>query len=1247
MIEPQTISRNNVEDVLSLTPVQLGMLFHTLNAAEHELYQEQLCFTLAGEIDGRLLRQALACVIETNEMLRAVFRWQKLEHPVQIILKKADLQWKDHDFSTLEPEARTQALIELKQADRAERIDIASHPVRVTLCKLSARQFEVMLSYHHMVMDGWSLGIVLKEWLDTYRSLRSGHQPDLVPKIPFKQFVKLVQQRDKQAERTYWEAYLQGFEKMNVLSGPKSEKEKSDAVFQCCVLQTELQPRIHAFLTRHRLTLATLLYAAWGVCLQRYCGTDDVVFGTTVSGRSAPIRGMEQMVGMFINTLPLRIRAHSGQSVDDLLQEVATDIQNRMPYDRTSLVDLKAYCGFEGTGDMFDSILVLENYPIERSLQAENEWAYIEKAAMAEQTHYDLTITVIDADRLTFEFRYRSGALAQETVQGMAKHFERIVGILIDNPQMPVHQIGMLDEIEQQRLLEWGRNPRPFSEAISIVDMFEAQAAASPEALAVVYDGRALTYSELNRRANRLAHYLRQQGVRKNQVVGIMAERGLEFMVGILAILKAGGAYLPIDPDYPDERIEYMIQHSKVELLLAGKPSETRTPFTGGAEVVAYDEISVDAQMPDHNLGVAYDPDQLFYVLYTSGSTGNPKGVMIRAHAFVNLIRWFTREFDLNANDRVLLIAPTGFDLAQKNLFGALVSGGQLCLYWPGIFDYNRMSNLIQDSRITIINCAPSAFYPLMDFNQETNFVRLSSLKRVFLGGEPIHNRRIRPWIASGTADVEIINSYGPTECTDVVSYYRCDRRHLLSDQAIPIGKPIDNAELYVLGKDGHLLPAGWPGELCIGGMVLAQGYYHAPQLTAERFVPTPHLPSPRVYKTGDQARWLPDGNLEYIGRIDNQVKIRGYRVELAEIESSLARVEGIIQSVVTVGERADGHRYLCAYYVADREIRKEHCIRTMSRELPHFMIPDTFVSLDQFPLTPNGKIDRRALGEPAEEAASPPIPFADRAEEAELVEIWRRVLGPRPFGVHDHFFDAGGNSLLLIQMHGLLEKKFPGKWEIPDLFSYPTIAKMAAYWRQTESAARIEGLPFPQDYYSVFYSLSDTDVVPLPITGMHKEKLEQVASREAIPLPDILLSVWVYLLHEISGQSIVPVYVCGRSVAEARLLKVELAGLTDFEALFDKVRELQSAQKECKRLSVPKDLTKGKPERIVVGFHDADNRSEAILDRTPIDFMLQVRQERDEIRLGFVYRTDRLKLENVNQVLNAYDKLLTMLIQS
>lgn len=1247
MNEPRTISRNNVEDVLSLTPVQLGMLFHTLNAAEHEFYQEQLCFTLAGEIDGGVLQQALAYVIETNEMLRSVFRWQKLEHPVQIILKKTDLQWKAYDFSAMESDDGTKALIELKQADRAERIDIASHPLRVALCKLSARQFEVILSYHHILMDGWSLGIVLKEWLDTYRSLRSGRQVDLAPKIPFKHFVKRVQQRDKQAERTFWEAYLQGFEEKKVLSGPKSEKEKSGSAFECYGLETDLGPRIQSFLTHHRSTLATLLYTAWGICLQRYCGTDDVVFGTTVSGRSAPIRGIEQMVGMFINTIPLRIRTHSGQTIDGLLQEVAADIQNRMPYDHTSLVDLKAYCGFEGMGDLFDSILVLENYPIERSLQAENEIAYIEKAAMTEQTHYDLAITVIDAERLTFEFRYRSDSFTEDMIQGMAKHFERIVGILIDNPQLPVYQIGMLDEIEQRRLLEWGRNPRPFSEAISIVDMFEAQAAASPEATAVAFDGQTLTYAELNRRANRLAHVLSQQGVRKNQIVGIMAERGLELMIGILAILKAGGAYLPIDPDYPDDRIEYMIQHSKVELLLAGKQSASRNRFAGVMEVLAYDEISVDAQLPDRNLGLAYDPEQLFYVLYTSGSTGNPKGVMIRAHAFVNLIRWFTREFDLNANDRVLLIAPTGFDLAQKNLFGALVSGGQLCLYVPGIFDYNRMSNMIQDQQITILNCAPSAFYPLMDFNQDTNFVRLSSLKRVFLGGEPIHSRRILPWIDSGTADVEIINTYGPTECTDVVSFFTCDRRHLRSDQAIPIGKPVDNAELYVLGKDGHLLPAGWPGELCIGGMVLAQGYYHAPQLTAERFVPTPHLPSPIVYKTGDQARWLPDGNLDYIGRIDNQVKIRGYRVELAEIENSLARVEGIIQSVVTVGERADGHRYLCAYYVSDREIDKEHCMRTMSQELPHFMIPDTFVSLDQFPLTPNGKIDRRALREPVEEVASPEISLTERSEEAELHEIWRSVLGPRPFGIHDHFFDAGGNSLLLIQMHGLLEKKFPGRWEIPDLFSYPTISRMAAYLRQTESVERIEGLPFPQDYYSVFYTLAGTDVVPFPISGKQRVRLAQVASREVIPLHDIFLSVWVYLLHEISGQSLVPVYVCGRSVTEARLLKVDLAGLTDFGELFQRISGLQSTQTEFKGLSVPKDMTKGKPERVVVGFHDADPESESNLDRTPIDFMLQVKHERDEIRLGFVYRTDRLKLENVNQVLNAYDKLLTMLIQS
>ncbi|NBI31254.1 non-ribosomal peptide synthetase, partial [Chengkuizengella marina] len=496
----------------------------------------------------------------------------------------------------------------------------------------------------------------------------------------------------------------------------------------------------------------------------------------------------------------------------------------------------------------------------------------------------------------------------------------------------------------------------------SVYALFEEQVERTPDQTAVVFGDLKLSYAELNAKANQMAWVLKRNDVQTNTRVGLMVERSLDMVIGILGIIKAGAAYVPIDPDYPQERIQYLLQNSNTSVLLTQHHLRSNL-MDVQSMIICIEDVLKQQDVPTHNLKIPYDPEQLIYVLYTSGSTGNPKGVMVKSHAFVNLLHWYTSEFEMNEQDKLLLMAPSSFDLAQKNVFSTLIRGGQLHVYAPGLYDYNLMSNVMNRNGITLINCAPSAFYPLIDLNHDSKFERLQSLRMVFLGGEPINMNKLKPWLLSNE-DVELVNTYGPTECTDVSSFYRVQKQDYMKTN-VPIGKAIYNTELYVMDKDLTLMPIGAPGELCIGGTGLAKGYYDADERTAEKFVTNPYKTGEKIYRTGDIVKWLPDGNLEYLGRIDHQVKIRGLRMELGEIESELLNHPEVEETVLTVHEDGAGDKILCAYMVCSDQLDQSAIRVYLSQRLPSYMIPSLFIPLEKMPLTPNGKIDRKTLPKP------------------------------------------------------------------------------------------------------------------------------------------------------------------------------------------------------------------------------------------------------------------------------------------
>ncbi|TAL42098.1 MAG: amino acid adenylation domain-containing protein, partial [Methylovulum sp.] len=675
---------------------------------------------------------------------------------------------------------------------------------------------------------------------------------------------------------------------------------------------------------------------------------------------------------------------------------------------------------------------------------------------------FDLTLNVAEQDgQLHCSWAYATDLFADDSIQRMAGHFETLLNAIVDNPQQAIGQLPMLTAQETLQLQAWNDTATGYPKNRTIIDLFEQQAAATPDNLAVVFDGQSLSYRQLNDEANQLAHYL--SGLKTetgaplladNPLIAIAVERSLDMIVGLLAILKAGGAYVPVDPHYPAVRIRHMLKDSQAPLLLTQSRLQAQLPLAElkhDCMALCLDELDVSGQ-PAENLTGRSGPEDLAYVIYTSGSTGMPKGAGVFHKGVTNLVHWFTTKFQLNSRDRVLIVSPFSFDLTQKNIFAPLIIGGQLHLPTSTHYDPNHLCKIVEEQKITWLNCAPSAFYPLLEPNDEHRFLKLASLRYLFLGGEAIVFSRLKAWLDFTDGRTKLVNGYGPTECTAICAAYLLEHdREAPSSRTIPIGKPIYNCKVFILDKNLALLPIGVPGELCIAGIGIGSGYLNRPELTAEKFVEIELFgKSVPIYRTGDLAKWLPDGNLEYLGRIDHQIKLRGFRIELGEIDAVLGQHPDI-QQVVTNLYEADGDKRIVAYLTTAQDNFSSDELRNwLKAKLPDYMVPSHFMVLDSLPLTPNGKIDRKALPAPERKlemlSGNDEYPAAQTATEQALAEVWQNILNVGRIGRHDNFFELGGHSLLLAQLIHRIEADLKVQPVMRELFSAPTLSTQAAY---------------------------------------------------------------------------------------------------------------------------------------------------------------------------------------------------------
>ncbi|AEY65543.1 non-ribosomal peptide synthetase [Clostridium sp. BNL1100] len=1072
------LDKKNIEDILALTPMQEGILFHYISNPKSRQYFEQLSLRLNGPFDLEVLQKTWNFVAENNEILRTFFRWDKLEKPVQIVLRNYEIPVRYYDISMIDKNIKIKNLEEIKLKDREESLNISKEPFRITFCKLEVDNFEMIISNHHILYDGWSNAILLKEFFHAYQAIFQGENPVRPVKNRYREFVKWQKNHETDSHKKFWTEYLQDFENKTVLPCDKRNHENAEKgeVFTLSLSESNSEG-IKNFAREHRLALASVLYAAWGIMLLRFSDTDDVIFGTTVSGRTAKIKDIEDIAGLFINTPPLRIRLRNGENVLEFLNGVENSIRERGLFENTSLTKIKEYSSLGGNDALFDSIMVIENYPLDKQLGNENRFIRIDDFSIFEMTNFDIAIAVSVFENLEIKFIYNGNKFYSNTIKRLAEYFQNIVEQIINNPLCRVSDIEILTCDQRNWLINsYNDTATLYPREKTLSQLFEEQVRMVPENTALVFGENKMTYRELNEKANKFANFLRNKGVGKESIVGLLLERSFDMIKAILGILKAGGAYLPIDPEYPCERVVSIINDSGTKVLVTQKEIYEKICLSehfndSSIEMLLMNGTDTEFENENpENLESISTSDNSAYVMYTSGSTGLPKGTLTMHHNISRVVK-DTNYIDITDKDTLLQLSNYAFDGSTFDIFGALLNGAKLVLVSKkSLLDMEELSKIIRQQNISVFFVTTALFNTLVDVNIEC----FKNVRKVLFGGERVsvpHVRKAFGYMGPG----RIIHVYGPTESTVFASFHPIDK---VGSEAItiPIGKQLANTRLYIVDKNNKLQPFGAQGELCIAGDGLARGYLNRPELTAEKFVPDPFWSGSGqgkqelMYKTGDLVKWLPDGSIEFLDRIDTQVKLRGFRIELGEIEACLLQYNGIKEAVVLAKEDKNGNKFLCAYYTSRTEIGLSELREYLSGKLPVYMVPACFVRMEIVPLNSNGKIDKKKLPEPylEEKEYVPP----EGGTEVKLAGLWKDVLGVETVGANDNFFELGGHSLKATVLAARIHKEFNKSVPLEKVLNTRDLRELAGYLEDAEEKvySRIKPVNEDEAYINAAY---------------------------------------------------------------------------------------------------------------------------------------------------------------------------------
>jgi amino acid adenylation domain-containing protein/non-ribosomal peptide synthase protein (TIGR01720 family) len=1068
---------SEIEDIYPLSPMQEGMLFDTLMAPRSGIYLMQDRFDVHGVIDETCFQRAWQMIIDRHTALRTGFLWETSPHPVQIVHRHVDLPFEYHDWRLLNSADRQDRLETMLAEERQQGFDFLKPPLMtVRLIRLAEERYCFVRSYHHILIDAWCMSLMLVELMANYKALSLGQLRPQLPAPRFQSYIAWLQKQDKDAAKQFWQRYLHGMTESTPFNVDKllldAEKGKASVADAIVFLSAQNTKKLNAMAQQYRVTPNTFVQAAWAVMLSRYSGRGEVVFGVTVSGRPPELPGSEDMLGVFINTLPLRVAVDMALPVAEFLSGLLRQNIELRQYEYSQLVQIQSWSEIPREQPLFESLLVFENYPVDPSLRSNESALNIVDVATRTHTNYPLNGMVIPGERLHLQITYHTNRFETAAVERMLGHFRNLLEGMIANPEQRICEIPLLAEEERRLMLQqWNRTVHAYPEPCDTITQFESVAARKPDAVAVAYLEKQLTYGELNKRVNRVAHALMSEGADPEMLIALFSERGIDYLVMMLGAFKAGMAYLPFDPSHPDGRIAQVLKESGAAWVLtcesnfdrasdlADRAGETagavqQAPRSLGLQLLSRPDVLVLEELESGENGTEnppkrHGPDNLAFVIFTSGSTGKPKGAMVEYKGMFNNLITKVPALDLTEQDVIAQTAGQCFDISVWQHLTALVCGARVEILPDEIVkEPYRLLAQLGESGVTVLEAVPSMIQALLD---SVDILGLPELRWLIACGEAFSPELCRRWMER-MPHVKVLNAYGPAECSDDVSYYEVPAIPSDAETIVPIGRPVHNTRLYLLNRWLEPVPVGVPGEICVTGIQVGRGYLDRPDLTAEKFIPDPFDETGcRMYRTGDLGRYREDGAIEFLGRIDHQVKIRGVRIEPGEIEAQLLTFPNIERALVTVREGGASGKMLVSYVVCSKRFvnndaelfakLREH----LATRLTDAMMPQAFVRLDVMPLGANGKIDRKALPAPDMLGQSDRAYIAPRnpAEEA-LVDIWKEVLGIERVGVADNFFDLGGHSLLAVQVLSRLRRTFGIEVPLRRLFEASTIEALA-----------------------------------------------------------------------------------------------------------------------------------------------------------------------------------------------------------
>lgn len=1238
---------------------------YVLNQIERNQTGYNLSFVL--QVDGGLhperYRAAMEGLIARHESLRTSLHLMK-GTLVQRVHDKVAWEIEEWDLEPQAERCAAEAII----GSFIRPFDLSQAPlIRMGWIRWGERAV-LLFDIHHAISDGVSNDVIISEFMQLYAG------EELPPlRIQYRDFAywqhAMLESPAGRAQEEYWlriyDQSLSGRE-IPILDLPTDYPRPVQQSFAGDLLffsiGVELTAQLNRFAKAMNCTLNMVLLAAYNLLLARYTGQDDIIVGSPVAGRRHP--DLERVVGMFVNTLALRNFPNRGKTCREFLLEVKEHMLEGLEnqdYPFEGLVGKLKLTRDPGRNPLFDTMFRMQNYRRE---------AMATQGLVVKPFDYTHPVSPFDLQWTGYEwngelhcrFHYATRLFKRETVERMAKHFTRLVQQMVTEPEMRLGEIPMLSAAEIHRLtVEMNATDLPYRQELTVHAMIAAQAAKTPAAVAVIVRGERMTYGELDHRAGRLAAFLREKGVKRQEIVGMMLKRSPEMIVAMLGILKAGAAYLPIDPQYPADRVQYMLRDSGARVLISEPALNPQLLFDGvrvdprdlagglrEEERAAALSGGSAAALSAEEVGQGSD---LCYVIYTSGSTGLPKGAMLTHRSVHNFIIGMQGMIDFRPGMVVGSLTTVSFDIFLLESLLPLTVGGSVALAAEEEQrDPQLFREMVLREDVQMIQLTPSRLQMFLDYpGMEVVWARLG---QILIGGEALPLRvlqRLQP-----LTQARIYNLYGPTETTVWSAV-----EELTGAQEITIGRPIANTRFYILDEGGRLVPEGVAGELCIAGDGVAAGYLGREELTAKCFLADPFRAGERMYRTGDLARWLPDGRMECRGRTDQQVKIRGYRIELGEIELAIGRYAGMQKNVVIARKGEDGFDFLICYYVAEREIPVSELRTALLQRLPDYMVPGFYHRLERLPLTPNGKIDRKAL--PLLEANRPNLGTAYLEAETEtqkiIATIWADLLSMERVGIDDNFFDLGGDSILLVQVHGRLESIWPGEVTMVDLFTYPTIAKLTnfieqkktdpqsspeaeAYW-SLELAEPFQLISLPPEYFSD--EMEENELLQIHFTPEMVEALRKIAAGAEFDLPDIATALYIYLFWEISGQEDLILEVgCKGNPDWVFPLRIHFGEIPDLTALFRRVHEKFAAAEALGSMPLPGIVRRKLSPAKVLPFI-AMRQSNVKRDH---DLTFTLNEKDGGVELTCAYNRSKLRGDKVETLVSDYVKLMEILIK-